>query len=92
MFKFKKTVRFFSGGKEVVNLEDELDKVRKSLFQLIFALAMALKVSPSKLAKFFDEKKINEYAEKFHGALMKEDQKEQEKILKKLKKIKTQVK
>ncbi len=80
MFKFKRTIRYFTDNM----FKDEYTKTRKVLFQLLFALAMALRVSPKKLAKFYDEKKMDEYAQKFHDELLKADKDEKEKIKKAL--------
>lgn len=81
MFKFKKTTKFFDGKSP---FEDEVQKVKKTMFRLIFALAMSLRVTPKKLAKFFDADKVDEYARKFHDELLIVDQKEKEKIVKSL--------
>ncbi len=64
--------------------KDELQTVRKTMFRMIFALAMALKVSPKKLAKFYDEKKMDKFAEDFHKELLEADKKEQERVKKAL--------
>lgn len=66
------------------NLREELDKVRLTMFRLIFALAMSLKVSPKKLAKFYDEKKMDKFAKDFQEELLKTDIMEQEKLQKAL--------
>ena len=90
MFKFKKTIRFLN--EKPINVKEELDKIRKTMFRLLFALAMALKITPKKLAKFYDEKKMDEYAQRFHDELLIADAKEKAKTLEKVKKIKPQKK
>ena len=90
MFKIKRTFRGLN--EKPFNLQEELDKIRKTMFRLLFALAMALKITPKKLAKFYDEKKMDEYAQKFHDELLIADAKEKAKILEKIKKIKPQKK
>lgn len=42
---------------------------RKMMFRLIFALAMAMKVSPKKLASFFNVKDTDKYARDINNAL-----------------------
>lgn len=75
-----------------INIQEELDKVRKTMFRLLFALAMSLKVTPKKLAKFYDESKMDEYAKKFTEELLLADAKEKAKVLEKVKKIKPRIK
>ena len=82
MFKIKKTFRVFN--ERPFNLQEELDKVRKTMFRLIFALAMSLGVSPKKLAKFYDAKKMDSFAKDFHEELLKAEIKEHEKLQKAL--------
>ena len=84
MFKIKKTFRVLN--EKPYNLQEELDKVRKTMFRLIFALAMSLKISPKTLSKFYDEKKMDEYASKFHEALLREEVAEQGRLEKALNK------
>lgn len=77
MFKFKKTIRYGS-----TSFDDKLTSAKKSMFRLIFAMAMILKITPKKLAKFFDEQKMDEYAQKFHDELLLANKKEMEKLKK----------
>ena len=74
MFKIKRTFRVF--GDKPPKLKEELDKIRKTMFRLLFALAMALKITPKKLAKFYDEKKMDNFAQDFHDELLIADDKE----------------
>ncbi len=48
-------------------------RTRRTLFRLVFALAMSLKVKPTQLAKLFDKEKTDEYAHKFAQELKKEN-------------------
>lgn len=47
-----------------------LSATRKTIFRLIFALATACKVTPTKLANAYDTDKVDEYAEKFSQKLI----------------------
>ncbi len=42
---------------------------KRTLYRLIFALALAMKVTPKQMAKFFDTEKTNKYASDFTKAL-----------------------
>jgi len=46
-----------------------MHKSKRTLYRLIFALAMATKVTPKQMAKFFDIEKTNKYARDFNKVL-----------------------
>jgi len=49
--------------------DSRLRKTKRTLYRLIFALAMAAKVTPKQMAKFFDIEKTNKYARDFNKVL-----------------------
>lgn len=69
MWKIRKTIRRLDNP-------NELRSLRKSLFNLAFALALALKVTPKKLAKYLDQKTLDEYAQSLHDELLRLEDKE----------------
>lgn len=75
------------GGSTTQIYDKMLQTTRKSLLNLIFTLAMASKVTPTKLANIFDKEKIDEYAERFHAQLVRGEEKQREKTKKKLENI-----
>ena len=71
--------------KEGVRVYDRmLSATRKTIFRLVFALAMASKITPTKLANAFDNDKTDDYAEKFSQKLLDKGKKQAEKMKKKL--------
>lgn len=83
MFRKRTIVR----TKEGVTVYDRmLSATRKTIFRLVFALAIACKITPTKLANAFDNDKTDDYAEKFSQKLLDKGKKEAEKMKKKLQK------
>jgi len=58
----------------------------KSMYDIIFGLSMAVGVTPKKLAKFLNNKKILRFAEEFSKEIKNKDQKERQKLLDKMNK------
>ena len=61
MYKITRIIeRNFSARKDAV-----VDSLRRTVFRMIFALAIATKVTPKMFAKALEGNKTKEYAEKF---------------------------
>lgn len=63
-----------------------LSATRKAMFRLVFALALASKITPTKLANAFDDEKTDDFAEKFSQKLIDKGRKQAEKKQKEKKK------
>lgn len=59
---------------------------RKPLYDMLFALAMALGVKPKQLAKFLNQEKIQKYAEEISKEIKLKQEKDNKKLLDKLNK------
>lgn len=71
--------------REGVRIYDRmLSATRKTILRLVFALAMAVKITPTKLANAYDTDKTDDFAEKFSQALIDKGKKMAEKMKKEL--------
>ena len=64
-----------------------LDEVEEVLLGTVFAVAMAMKVTPKKLAKIFDVKKLDKFALDFNEMLLEKQAKIVDKADKAVKKL-----
>lgn len=76
MFR-KRTIKRTRDG--VTIYDRMLSATRKTIFRLIFALAMACKITPTKLANAYDTDKTDDYADKFSQKLIDKGRKMSEK-------------
>lgn len=79
MFR-KRTIKRTRDG--VTIYDRMLSATRKTMFRLMFALAMANKITPKQLAKAYDTDKLDEYASKFTQELISKGRKATEKARK----------
>lgn len=60
-----------TGSKTVGSVYDSyLNSTKKVMFRLVFALAMAMKITPRMLASFFKLDETEKYAREFNSALL----------------------
>lgn len=88
MIVTQRTIKVSKVGDDVVGTvyDKYLNDTKKTMFRLVFALAMALKVSPKKLASFFNAEDIDKYARKLNEELASMTEKQKEDFNSKLKK------
>lgn len=80
------------GGKVMESVYDRyLNATKKTMFRLIFALAMALKITPKKIASMFSIEDTDEYARAVNEELSKRIKKETEKMRKTIEKASSKV-
>lgn len=70
--------------KELGNVRDEVQSVRKAFFDTVIASAMASGINAKKLAKFYNGKKIEEFAQKFNEEVGKLASKRQDELHKRI--------
>jgi len=58
----------------------------RSVYTILFSLAMAIGITPKKLAKFVNNEKVTKFAQDFSQELKDKDKKEQQKLVDKLNK------
>jgi len=69
--------RTITKTREGVTVYDRmLSATRKTIFRLVFALAIACKVTPTKLANAFDDDKTDKYADDFSQKLVDKGKKQ----------------
>lgn len=79
MWKFKKKKRILDGKS---SFEDSLIKSKRGIYRVIFAVAMAIGVTPKKLVSNLNEEKQTDYANKVTKEIKKKGEKDLAKKLK----------
>ena len=80
------------GGRVMESVYDRyLNATKKMMFRLIFALAMAVKIKPKKLASLFSIEDTDEYARAVNEEIGKRVKKETEKMRKVIEKANSKV-
>lgn len=87
MWKLKSVKRTFGWGNVRQDDQPMESTGHKSIYKVIFALAIVLGVSPKKLASKVGSKKGQEFVFKFIEELRKDGDREVKKVLKKLNKV-----
>ena len=90
MMKIKRVIiKKEIGGRVMESVYDRyLNATKKTMFRLIFALAMALKITPKKIASMFSIEDTDKYAREVNEELAKRVRKEVDKIRKVVEKAK----
>jgi len=94
MYKLYRMMKFRSKGDETkTKLYDRaIARVRKMMFRLVIAVAMAAGVTPTKLSNAYDEDKIKDFLLKFNEKVRKKQEKKNKEVQDALKKAKVKVK
>lgn len=90
MLRIEKQIREIVGNNGSIkykSTDNPVGQLRKAFYKLVFALAIASKVTPKRLANAFNSEKVQDFASKFRDELVKLEQKEREKVMRTAEKL-----